>query len=518
MVPPRRIPVGAGVITPEMLPLVELTGGQIGQITAGVEGGAGNVADVYPLGPLQQGMFFHHLMEEPDGGDVYLRPVVLGFDSRARLEGFLGALQQVIDRHDIYRTSVAWEGLAEPVQVVWRQARLPVEELTVPAGEPDVVGWLLAAAGPRMDLGRAPLLRAYVAAEPGPGRWLALLQTHHLVADNMGLAVVLDEIAALLAGEGGRLPAPLPFRDFVAQAQLGVTRQEHERYFAELLGDVTEPTAPFGLLDTRGDGTGAAQARLAVGELLAGQLRDRARLLGVSPATLFHLVWARVLAVASGRDDVVFGTVLFGRMNAGPGAHRVPGPFINTLPVRAATATATAAGAVAAMQAQLAGLLAHEHAPLALAQQASGVAPPAPLFTSVLNYRHSPGPAPGSTAGLEGIEVIIAQGRTQLSPHRLGRRHRDRVRVHRPCGRARRPAAGVRAAAHRYREPGHRAGRSSHPRAARGAGAEQAERGRSWPSGMTPRGRCPRLRCRSCSRRRRPAPRMRSRWPARGGG
>ena len=411
VVPPRRIPVGAGVITPEMLPLVELTGGQIGQITAGVEGGAGNVADVYPLGPLQQGMFFHHLMEEPDGGDVYLRPVVLGFDSRARLEGFLGALQQVIDRHDIYRTSVAWEGLAEPVQVVWRQARLPVEELTVPAGEPDVVGWLLAAAGPRMDLGRAPLLRAYVAAEPGPGRWLALLQTHHLVADNMGLAVVLDEIAALLAGEGGRLPAPLPFRDFVAQAQLGVTRQEHERYFAELLGDVTEPTAPFGLLDTRGDGTGAAQARLAVGELLAGQLRDRARLLGVSPATLFHLVWARVLAVASGRDDVVFGTVLFGRMNAGPGAHRVPGPFINTLPVRAATATATAAGAVAAMQAQLAGLLAHEHAPLVVAQQASGVTPPAPLFTSVLNYRHSPGPAPGSTAGLDGVEVIFAQGR-----------------------------------------------------------------------------------------------------------
>ena len=431
VVPPRRIPVGAGVITPEMLPLVELTGGQIGQITAGVEGGAGNVADVYPLGPLQQGMFFHHLMEEPDGGDVYLRPVVLGFDSRARLEGFLGALQQVIDRHDIYRTSVAWEGLAEPVQVVWRQARLPVEELTVPAGEPDVVGWLLAAAGPRMDLGRAPLLRAYVAAEPGPGRWLALLQTHHLVADNMGLAVVLDEIAALLAGEGGRLPAPLPFRDFVAQAQLGVTRQEHERYFAELLGDVTEPTAPFGLLDTRGDGTGAAQARLAVGELLAGQLRDRARLLGVSPATLFHLVWARVLAVASGRDDVVFGTVLFGRMNAGPGAHRVPGPFINTLPVRAATATATAAGAVAAMQAQLAGLLAHEHAPLVVAQQASGVTPPAPLFTSVLNYRHSPGPAPGSTAGLRGIEMVFTRKPDQLPPDRLGRRHRDRVRVHR---------------------------------------------------------------------------------------
>ena len=239
------------------------------------------------------------------------------------------------------------------------------------------------------------------------------MRVHHLLTDHTALDMVVGELAAVLAGRAGDLPAPVPFRDFVAQARLGISREEHEAYFAGLLGDVTEPTAAFGITDVHGDGTGTAEARVAVPDEVASRIRDAARVWGVSPATIWHLVWARVLAVISGRDDVVFGTVLLGRMHAGTGAGKVPGPFINTLPVRADAGQVPVAQALAGMQAQLAGLLAHEHAPLALAQQASAVVAPAPLFTTLFNYRHSPLAGTGQDrAGLDGIETLSARERT----------------------------------------------------------------------------------------------------------
>src|ERR1017187_10969682 len=132
-------------------------------------------------------------------------------------------------RHDISRRWVAGRGLPERVQVVWRDATLPVTEVALGEGDTDVAGRLLAVAGLRMDLSRAPLLGVHTAAEPGTGRWVALVRVHHLVVDHTALDVVLGEVAVLLRGEGDRLPVPLPFRDFVAQARLGMPREGHER-------------------------------------------------------------------------------------------------------------------------------------------------------------------------------------------------------------------------------------------------------------------------------------------------
>jgi amino acid adenylation domain-containing protein len=67
------------------------------------------------------------------------------------------------------------------------------------------------------------------------------------------------------------------------------------------------------------------------------------------------------------------------------------GLFINTLPMRIPVGGQGVEASVRQTHALLADLLRHEHASLSLAQRCSAVPPPAPLFSSLFNYRHSAG-------------------------------------------------------------------------------------------------------------------------------
>jgi amino acid adenylation domain-containing protein len=411
-IPPNRIPAECTVLTPEMLPLATLTQEEIDRVVGSVPGGVANVQDIYSLAPLQEGILFHHLMGGE--GDPYLLATLLSFDTRERLDGYLKAMQSVINRNDILRTAVMWEGLSQPVQVVQHRAALQIQEIEFDPADGDVSEQLYARFDPRrcrLDLRHAPLLRAYIAFDQGQDRWLMMQLLHHLLADHTTMEVMQEEIQAHLLGQAEQLPAPLPFRNLVAQARLGVSKEEHEAFFRKMLADVEEPTTPFGLFDVQSDGTGIEEARVALEAALAERVRERARRLGISAASLCHLAWARVLAKVSGREDVVFGTVLFGRMQAGAGSDRVMGLFTNTLPVRIRIGEEGVESCVRQTHALLAGLMRHEHALLALAQRCSAVPAPAPLFSALLNYRHSPGT--GRTArAWEDIRTIRVEERT----------------------------------------------------------------------------------------------------------
>jgi syringomycin synthetase protein SyrE len=415
VVPANLIPEDCKRINPDMLPLADLTQAAIDRIVTTVPGGVANVQDIYALAPLQQGILYHHLSAER--GDPYVLKSVFAFQDQARLDAFSQALQQLVQRHDILRTSLFWEGLDKSVQVVWRKASLGMETLDLDPAQGDIATQLRHRYDTkhyRLNLGQAPLMRLISAYDAPHQRIVSLLLCHHLVLDHTALEVMRDEIQALMTGKGHELPASVPYRNYMAQARLGVSVEAHETFFRDLLGDIDEPTLPFNLHDVQGEDRVIEEVHHRIDYTLSQRLRKQARLSGVSAASLMHLAWAQLAGRFSGRDVVVFGTVLIGRMSCSAGTDRALGMFINTLPMRIDLGHQGAQASVQATHAQLSALLEHEHAPLALAQRCSGVLGDLPLFSALLNYRHTGGEALSKEADSvwAGIQVLSAEERS----------------------------------------------------------------------------------------------------------
>ncbi|AND15928.1 non-ribosomal peptide synthetase [Rathayibacter tritici] len=349
-----------------------------------VAGGLNNLQDVFPLTSLQEGMLFHHLK---DDHDAYVLTGAFLLRDEDVLDSFVAALRSAVARHDALRSAVLWDGLEHPVQVVLRSADLRVRVTTVSPGTSldDEVDEILADSGP-IPVDEAPLLRLRVARRPGLGQHLAVLDLHHMVDDATSLALLFAEVTRYMVYGPASLAAPVRYRAYAEAARPAI--EARERWFAELLDGITEPTLVYGLQDVHGDGRTVLTSRRELDHELGERVRVLARHLRVSPATVFHAAWALVVASLSGRDDVVFGTVMSGRLHGPEGMARLLGNFINTVPVRVALAGLAVDGVIRHMDGTLRMLAMHESVPLDVPHRASGLAAGQPLFNSIFNFRH----------------------------------------------------------------------------------------------------------------------------------
>ncbi|XP_031640002.1 uncharacterized protein LOC116351985 [Contarinia nasturtii] len=410
-IPTNLITEDTTKMTPDMLPLIDLSQEEIDFLVARVPGGIDNIQDIYGLTPLQEGILFHHMKAEH--GDPYLFINLVKFVDKRALERYATALQYVIERHDILRTIFIWEGLSEPAQVVLR--RVPSLLTEVPLGDTDepVLEQLNSYYNPRhykLDLKQAPLLRL-ITAPTSEGDWVVLQLFHHIISDHITLQQLNVEVQTIIERQNDQLATPTPFRHLVAQTRLGVSQAEHIQFFKKMLADVEAPTLPFGLNDVHDNGMELDVAHLDLPQELNNQLRLHARHWRVTLTSLCHLAWAQVVARASGSEKVVFGTVLLGRLQSGEGNDRAMGLLVNTLPLKVDIDGTTVEDAVRKTHARLSSLLEHEHATLALAQRCSGIPATLPLFSALMNCRHK-SQTGQITVSIPGMSILGSERRT----------------------------------------------------------------------------------------------------------
>ncbi|TRV70751.1 non-ribosomal peptide synthetase, partial [Streptomyces sp. 130] len=112
-----------------------------------------------------------------------------------------------------------------------------------------------------------------------------------------------------------------------------------------------------------------------------------ARSWGVTLNTLVQTVWGVLVGGLTGREDVVFGSVVSGRPAEIVGVEQMVGLFINTLPIRIRLQAAESlASLVQRVQQEQAGLLAYHHLGLTEIQQLAGSGPLFDTLTVFENY------------------------------------------------------------------------------------------------------------------------------------
>jgi amino acid adenylation domain-containing protein/non-ribosomal peptide synthase protein (TIGR01720 family) len=361
-----------------------------------------DLEDILPLSPLQQGFFFHALLD-PGTSDIYTSQLVLGMEGPLDATALRTAAQTLLRRHPNLRAAFWHEDLSRPVQVIPRHVELPWEEADLTgAADPE------AEADRRVERERArpfdltspPLLRFVLVRLP-ERRYRLILTNHHILLDGWSMPVLATELFALYVqgGHDSGLPRPTPYKNYLGW----LARQDTGAATAawrDALAGFDEPTlvAP----ETAGRHPVAPQQTvLELQEALTTRLTKVARRHGVTLSTAVQGAWGLVVGRLTGREDVVFGSTVSGRPPELPGVEQMVGLFINTIPIRVRARPGDSLAEVfERLQEEQSELLAHHHVGLTEIQRVSGHGVLFDTMTVLENYPFDPATMDGSLNGV----------------------------------------------------------------------------------------------------------------------
>ncbi|MFE4517673.1 amino acid adenylation domain-containing protein, partial [Kitasatospora sp. NPDC056783] len=398
---------GAGGRTPSDFPLAGLDQAAVDRLA----GTGREVAEIQPLTPTQTGMVLHGLDEAEHG--LYVEQITFVLDG-ARDVGLLAAAwRHVVDHTPVLRTSVVLSGVPAPLQVVHREAVLPVAEHDWSAlGEPERearLEELLAEQRARpLPLHRAPLLKLDL-VRLGPDAVRVVWAFHHVLLDGWSVFHVLADVlaahGALARGERPVLPERRPFADYVGWLAARDTGAAVEHWRAALAGLAAPTALPYDRRPAQGD-TARSGNWLShrLDETRTERIQEFARRHRLTLNTVVQGAWALLLSRWSGEERVCFGTTVSGRPTDLAGSDGIVGLFITTLPARVAVdGRQPCADWLRTLQEGRAEDRRFDHLPLSRMHGLSQLQPGTELFDSLVVFENYP--VGDATAGAYGLLV-----------------------------------------------------------------------------------------------------------------
>ena len=348
------------------------------------------IEDAYPLAAMQAGMIYQsvHSTRSATYHDVLTLTLSGPFDAA----GLQAAVGELVRRHVALRTSFDLTSFSEPMQIVYADARLPVQVVDLraqpgDAAREEVARWRDDERFRPYDLAEAPLIRLTAHLLPGAAYTLTI-SFHHAVLDGWSVASLVTELLqryqARLAGRPLPVqPLPNPYPEFVAAERAATQAPDTVGYWTSVLADSSasrlprEPGRPV-------DGDRIARFLRAdiTPETISG-IEELARTSDASLRSALLAVHLHVLARLTGEQDVVTGTVTHGRPETETGAE-VLGLFLNTVAIRGSSSYPSWSDLVRETHRGYVEMLPHRRFPLVEAQR---LANRSPLFDTAFDFR-----------------------------------------------------------------------------------------------------------------------------------
>jgi amino acid adenylation domain-containing protein len=353
-----------------------------------------------PLTLRQQGMLARWLVDAASGDDVV--QLCLRYDAGCDVDRLVTSWRECVGRHALARVSVDWRGRVEPAMVVGADAGLPVAWREAGTGT-GLDQFLAADRTTGFALDRAPLIRLTVLAGAGTrSAGHVVCSAHAIVLDAPSMELLLDDVGCTM--RGGMASDRPPFGDYSTWLAGRDLRAAGAYWRSELEGAV----APTRLLADRPGGavTTRSLTRTLPAEVLQG-LRRLGRERALAAGTVVEGAVALVLTRNAGASDVVFGVATEGGPAELPGAGRMLGCLVNTVPVRhRVPVEGSVAKWLAAVGHRRAARRPFEHVPLPMIHRWSGAPGGRPLFETLLAFSDDRSRGPASPAGWPGLEHL----------------------------------------------------------------------------------------------------------------
>ena len=351
-----------------------------------------DVEDAYPIAALQLGMFFSNELDPVSAmyHDVFSYRIQARFD-QPKLKQTLMRLAQ---RHPMLRTSFHIAGFGQPLQLVHRQAEVPltvedVRGFDPQAQEAGLVQWVEMEKRRPFDRTMPPLVRFHVQIREATAFQL-IMSFHHACVDGWSLAAVITEIcqdyAAALEQREAALAAPrIGYRDFVQLERETVASQESRDFWRRKLDYAPAQVLPRWPKALREGGHEQKRGpEVQIDEQVLNGLKKLAQHAGVPLKTVLLAAHQRVMALMYGQDDVITGLICNGRPEELDGEKMV-GLFLNNLPLRQSLGEGSWADLVRQTFTAEQEILPHRRFPLAEIKKLSGGQT---LFETAFDFVH----------------------------------------------------------------------------------------------------------------------------------